>query len=306
MLPDGFSVPQDTRPHFSNRSDIENLALYLQKAVRFSQNGGEWKAELPKGFPAAALNALENIQDAYQTSYAALIRDQPGVQMTTIKRGVDWRLAIGLGQASVYENDITLHHVYGVPYLPGSGIKGAVRSFVLRTAFLPADTPADEMTGAFSQQLEAEALQDPLFSVIFGAPPDTYFENGRRGSVVFFDAFPAERPTVERDVMTPHYGDYYAGKKSAPTDDQKTNPIFFPTVRDTAFTFHLGVFPDAPSLSASEFQASPMLAAAPDAPSASLLDLAGYWLQRTLTEHGLGAKTAVGYGFFGESSSTDE
>lgn len=38
------------------------------------------------------------------------------------------KLVIGLGGHSVYETDITLHHIYGVPYIPASAIKGSFRN----------------------------------------------------------------------------------------------------------------------------------------------------------------------------------
>jgi len=48
------------------------------------------------------------------------------------RRGtVVWRLAVGLGTEHPLENGCTLHRVYGVPYLPGSSIKGLTRNCAL-------------------------------------------------------------------------------------------------------------------------------------------------------------------------------
>lgn len=44
---------------------------------------------------------------------------------------VAWRLAIGLGHEHPLENGITLHRIYGIPYLPGSAIKGLTRAWKL-------------------------------------------------------------------------------------------------------------------------------------------------------------------------------
>ncbi|RMF81199.1 MAG: type III-B CRISPR module RAMP protein Cmr6, partial [Nitrospirae bacterium] len=38
------------------------------------------------------------------------------------------RLALGLGNESVLEVGLTLHHTYGVPVIPGTAIKGVVRA----------------------------------------------------------------------------------------------------------------------------------------------------------------------------------
>ncbi len=45
---------------------------------------------------------------------------------------VEWRLIVGLGLPSSLETGITLHHLYGFPYLPGSAIKGVTRGWKLQ------------------------------------------------------------------------------------------------------------------------------------------------------------------------------
>lgn len=49
----------------------------------------------------------------------------------SIKAKVAWRLLIGLSAPSVLNNGITLHPLFGFPYLPASGLKGLVRHFRL-------------------------------------------------------------------------------------------------------------------------------------------------------------------------------
>lgn len=49
----------------------------------------------------------------------------------SIKANVAWRLLIGLSAPSVLNNGITLHPLFGFPYLPESGVKGLVRRFRL-------------------------------------------------------------------------------------------------------------------------------------------------------------------------------
>src|SRR5450755_4152288 len=39
------------------------------------------------------------------------------------------RMVIGLGDESVLETSIALHHTYGVPYIPGSALKGLAASY---------------------------------------------------------------------------------------------------------------------------------------------------------------------------------
>jgi len=46
-----------------------------------------------------------------------------------IKLTTQTRLVVGLGSGSVLETSIKLHHIYGVPYIPASAIKGVLRAY---------------------------------------------------------------------------------------------------------------------------------------------------------------------------------
>jgi CRISPR type III-B/RAMP module RAMP protein Cmr6 len=166
----------------------------------------------------------------------------------------DWRMVTGMGEASVYETSMTLHHVYGIPYIPASTIKGVLRHYL-------------------------NELEDGKKHIekIFGES-DTVSSTKRpvRGTCVFFDAFPLTAPRIELDVMTPHYPDYYTGDKP-PADWQSPNPIHFLTIgKGTRFRFIVGT----PGLD--------------DAMKGTLRK----WLEEALQHRGMGAKTAVGYGYW--------
>src|SRR5579883_52355 len=45
---------------------------------------------------------------------------------------VKGRMAVGLGGGSVIETHITLHRTYGVPYIPGSALKGLALRYARR------------------------------------------------------------------------------------------------------------------------------------------------------------------------------
>ena len=72
----------------------------------------------------------------------------------------DWRFIIGLGGASVYDTGITLHHTYGIPYIPATSIKGTVRSWRILE-------PDFKKTGEDSEGL---AIENEEFCRIFGCP----------------------------------------------------------------------------------------------------------------------------------------
>jgi CRISPR-associated protein Cmr6 len=109
---------------------------------------------------------------------------QPVLYMLSQQQTVEWRLVTGLGSAGVLEGSgMTLHRLYGFPYLPGSGLKGLVRHYLW----------LDERRGD----------ADPLITRILGSP-------GQRGEVIFWDAWPEVWPILEVDIINVHFQEYYA------------------------------------------------------------------------------------------------
>ncbi len=131
----------------------------------------------------------------------------------------DWRFVTGLGQAHPVENGFAWHHSLGVPYLPGSSVKGMVR--------------------AWAEQWEKAGKKET--KRIFG-PKGT----GTVGSVIFFDALPVSTVTLETDIMTPHYGPWYSNGE-APGDWHDPVPIPFLTVADGQ-TFQFLIAPRQPGI----------------------------------------------------------
>lgn len=101
----------------------------------------------------------------------------------------------------------------------------------------------------------------------------------RAGSVIFLDALPIEPVALHADVMTPHYGPWYQEGK-APGDWHSPTPIPFLTVAPDQ-TFQFALLPRTP---------------ADDCEQAAAL------LREALETLGAGAKTAAGYGVFGEAN----
>jgi len=134
-----------------------------------------------------------------------------------IKMTLTWRMIIGLGGVHPHETSMTFHHIYGIPYIPGSAVKGVTRHWVVWKCF---------------ENKEDEALKkDEDFKNIFGTQEE-------QGKVIFFDAYPEGEIKLAVDIMNPHYSDYYSEGKP-PADWQKPKPIPFLTVEDTKFCFFL-------------------------------------------------------------------
>ncbi len=159
-------------------------------------------------------------------------------------------LLIG-SEESIYETSIRLHHIYGFPYIPSSAIKGTFRNYIINTAY---------------EKSEKKALACPKFIEIFGSQDN-------EGKVIFFDAFPKDKPSLKIDILNPHYKDYYDGK-SAPTDTQNPVPVKFLTVKNTSFTFIIG-FKENKLNEIEDIKKS---------------------FKECLKDFGIGAKTSVGYG----------
>ncbi len=167
-------------------------------------------------------------------------------------------LAVGLGNASPLEIGLTIHHTYGMPVIPGSGIKG-----VLRRA-------------AEQASLKRDA---PEFVALFG---DTKSGSGFTFWDAWYDPDSVGGQPFHRDVITVHHPRYYgsggkdsSGKDIWPTDFDNPTPVPFLVVR-----------PGARFLFAAE------------CPSPEWADYVRHLLAWALENLGLGAKTNAGYGRF--------
>jgi CRISPR-associated protein Cmr6 len=202
--------------------------------------------------------------------------------------------ATGLGNEHPTENGFAFLWPYGLPYLPGSGVKG-----VLRAAARELGWP------------EAERL------ALFGSDPPV---NGggdgsgvlQRGALSFWDVLPRlEGDRLWVDVMTPHQTHYYQPKdeprdprdrqewlrktagSARPHDSGQPNPIHFLTVPPGShFVFHVGCDPDRlPATLKEGNRWRERLGAA--------FEHAFEWL-------GFGAKTAVGYGAMARDKAAEQ
>lgn len=123
------------------------------------------------------------------------------------------RMVVGLGAESVLETAITLHRTYGVPYIPGSALKGLARS-AARRLFV-----GDEWNDG-----------GECHKILFGTTDEA-------GFVTFHDALlvPESGAPVplDLDVMTVHHAKYYGGANEPPADWDSPNPVAFVTARGT-------------------------------------------------------------------------
>lgn len=193
-----------------------------------------------------------------------------------------WRLVVGLGSGSVLETSMTLHHIYGVPFIPGSALKGVIRAYYIQKNKKIFQKEWDEYVLMDERDdRKYKNLEDFLennntdFIKLFGS-------EGKKGTVTFLDSYPTQFPKFEMDIMNPHFQDYYSEGK-APADWLSPNPIKFITVgKDTEFIF---AFITNDSI---------------------LREKITSLIKEALCDFGIGAKTAVGYGYFKDIKIIDE
>lgn len=142
----------------------------------------------------------------YAARTEALVKHLQGQAFTARTQG---RLIAGTGRSHPIEVGFAWHHSLGVPYLPGSGLKGIVKEW--------AEGWLDNKDEATTKRIK-----------------DVLGVQEKVGAIVFLDALPARPVKLAADVMTPHYGEYYQDQsgKTPPGDWLSPTPIPFLTVAD--------------------------------------------------------------------------
>lgn len=132
----------------------------------------------------------------------------------------------GTGMEHPLENGFAFLNPYGLPYLPGSGIKGVLR----RTAEYLRDKEFGDSDLGWNQ---------PAIDVLFGPEPKND-EDASRGALVFWDVYIQPKECkLGMDILTPHFTDYYAGS-STPHESAQPVPVPFLIVPPgAAFNFHI-------------------------------------------------------------------
>ncbi|MFN8627791.1 MAG: type III-B CRISPR module RAMP protein Cmr6 [Candidatus Binatia bacterium] len=224
---------------------------------------------------------LKILAERSRAAAQTIVESHPGAELIDIQAGLLSRMTSRLGEAHAFEIGFMFHPLFGVPYLPGSGFKGAVRfAYWARwIAEAPPDAERDRSTsimrllfGSSDEPLDREA-------------GDRDDEEHERGTAVFFDIFPPADAQLEVDVLNPHFARWYQ-EQGAETDDQNPVPNFLLTVAaHSLWRFSVVLLPQvaAPVEQGVSAEARERLRKATE-------DCLQLW--------GLGAKTSAGYGLF--------
>lgn len=214
-----------------------------------------------------------NINDNnYKVDIEAYCKNMNIDLIPEIKAKMNDKMIIGLGGQSVLEKSITLHHIYGIPYIPGQAIKGVFR-FCL-----------DQIL----EDINERSKYSDLYYYLFGEPynginNDNEDINKQSGKIYFFDAFPNENYTLHTDIFNNHYTSYYNDQSSYPDGSEEPIPNKFLVLKNTEFNILIGLKNnnELSRIKRLEYKIT-------------IVNL----LSKALEFIGLGAKTSVGYGYF--------
>lgn len=194
------------------------------------------------------------------------------------------RLLINMAGGVMENSGLALDRITGLPYIPGTAVKGITRNCALWEIRNEADSsrrilmlrqalaifgfsPNDlAPRGDFLWVVKGDRNQ--LDAALQGFSTDTY-----KGICSFIAAQPSSTGNLRivAEVLTPHF-------------NNNLRPIFFPAVEaGTEFGFAI------------IGQREPHVE---DLTRSKLIDQARTWLQQALVQNGIGAKTGAGYGWF--------
>jgi len=180
-----------------------NAGLWLDKYIH-EQSPEDKESRHDLVSQVAGLREPPEYAEFYGRWKAALSSCQAEVREACVQG----RMAVGLGEESVLETSVTLHHTYGAPYIPGSALKGLAASYASQNL-----DPATWDAGSLA------------YKTLFGTTDEA-------GYVTFFDALYVpgsghDGRALHPDVITVHHPDYYQRGDQPPADWDSPTPIPF-------------------------------------------------------------------------------
>lgn len=270
--------------------DTTHPGLWLQKFIcNQGDNANCWdknerlplENRLPKSRLVAEVASLPT-PPLYGQFFARWQRALAGVSAHCWRARVQGRMIVGLGDESVLETSVTLHHTYGVPYIPGSALKGLAATYA-----------RNKLTGWTDRNGQGEVELTRAYEIVFGRTDDAGYITfhdalyvPHSGFKVLLDGSLEPRP-LHADVLTVHHQDYYGNKMvkgpdgeltpAAPADWDDPNPVPLLSVTGDyliALSCPQGIFKECKDW----------------------LEAAKAVLELAVKHEGVGAKTSSGYG----------
>jgi len=191
-----------------NVSADTHAGLWLDKYLKDDNKGGD-KQKSAKGILVDEVAAIQT-PNAYKSFFDRWQKALEDVGAECREARTQGRLAINLGAESVLETSIALHRTYGIPYIPGSALKGLAAHYVYK--------------------YQDKAEWKDASKIIFG-------DTESAGYVNFYDALYVpgsghQGRALWTDIITVHHPKYYQGDEP-PADWDSPTPIPFLTATGT-------------------------------------------------------------------------
>ena len=267
-----YEAARDPHSDAAAQAPHSHPGLLLQRGL--GEAGGEGNDQAKADHIASVCRSRPG--KFYEHAYARwkrVTKDASRFRSVTLK--VESRLFIGLTGGGVLETGCVIGHSHGVPYLPGSGIKGVVSAHA-RERFRTAGDGRAVVNAHARERLDTADDGKAVCDELFGAPADECRPGGLSGLVIFHDAWwvpgSAEHPLVQ-EVVTTHHPKYYGEEGRTPATDFDSPVPNAQVAVHGAFLFVL------------------------EGPVAWLV-LAEQMLIAALSTRGAGARTRTGYGRF--------
>lgn len=278
-IKDVFYLPEDTKKIIPEEIDEDFNFLLVYNLPEFKGKREILINEEIEKFNWST-DFLESINNRYKSTIKVL--EKRGFKVERFSLKLEWRMVIGLGAPHPQETSMTLHHIYGVPYIPGSALKGVTRHWFVLNCF--DSLKLDDLNLINYLEKVFESSNDENLHKVLVKYKDTiklykniykniFGDQKNKGKVYFFDAYPSGKVRLKLDIMNPHYSKYYSGNEP-PADWQDPVIIKFLTVERTSFDFCIA------------------------SKSYQFLNEAKKYLTEALNSYGVGAKTSIGYGHF--------
>lgn len=265
----------------------------LQEEANFARNRGgnnaaaySYKAKVASALSSIRVDNSELGESRIRSNNRFLLdleASYSGRAMTFVA-SLGGRLLINMAGGVMENSGLALDRITGLPFIPGTAVKGITRNFALWEIRNEADATRqirllrhtlaifgfspNDLTPKGDFLWAVKGDRQKFEAALHGYSPDTY-----KGICSFIAAQPSscDKLRIVAEVLTPHF-------------NNNLRPIFFPAVEaGTEFGFAI------------IGQREPHLA---DLTRSQLLEQAKQWLQQALIQNGIGAKTGAGYGWF--------
>ncbi|MCR4420901.1 MAG: type III-B CRISPR module RAMP protein Cmr6 [Exilispira sp.] len=206
--------------YFSNRSFKKEI---LNSFEKFSS---VITAHIQNSISLIKNSLTQNSKEGYLSVYDSLLTSETP-------------FVCGLGTTHVFETSLILHHIWGVPYIPASSLKGVCRQVAFWKLVEEKNINEADLDD-FQKKFYGDLVDDEKilpYQLLFGA-------QDFKGLLLFLDAYPNignsntnnqnNNKLFKLDIMNPHYSGYYSDPegKTPPADWENPTPIFFLTVKE--------------------------------------------------------------------------